>query len=208
MLERTALLAGATGRVGSHCLRLLLDSPRYKAVHVIARGEASKHDPKLVWQQLDFTTLEMADLPRIDDTFCTLGVRRDCWRDRAELQLAEFEYPLAIARLAKSLGAGSFATVTSVASSSNSPISYLSIKGRLERELENLRFESLNLFRPSFLLSKNSSLNLANGLLWGPLRKYRAVAAREVAEAIVWHAASQQPGCRIHHFGTPPPETG
>lgn len=150
MEERIALLAGATGRVGSHCLRLLLESPRYKSVHVIARGEASTHDPKLVWHQLDFTALELAELPRIDDAICTLGVRRDSWRDRAELQLAEFEYPLAIAKLAKARGAGSFAAVTSVASSSNSPLDYLSIKGRLERDLENLRFESQTCFARVF----------------------------------------------------------
>lgn len=56
-------------------------------------------------------------------------------------------------------------------------------------------------------MSENSPLSLMNALLWGPLRKYRAVAAREVAEEIVYQVARQQRGCRVHHFGTPPPET-
>ncbi len=207
MAARTALLAGATGQVGRHCLRLLLEGSTYQAVHVIARGAASAQDTKLVWHQVDFTTIESLELPPIDDAFCALGVRRGSWTNRHQLRLAEFEYPLAVAKLAKARGANRFQTVTSVASNANSPFHYLALKGRLEREFKNLGFSSLDLFRPSFLLSEDSPLNIVNALLRGPLRKYRAVSPREVAEAMVRQSMVEQAGVRIHHFGSPTPES-
>ncbi len=201
MEARTALLAGATGKVGGHCLRLLLENPRYKEVHALARREAAARRPKLIWRRTDFDALENAALPAVDDAFCALGVRRDSLTDRRALELAEYAYPLAFAKLAAARGAKRFLLVTSVAANADSPLFYLRLKGRLEEELQTFGFQRLDIFRPSFLLSANGVRNTLNMLLWGPLRQYRAVSPLEVAAAMTTAAAGPGSGVRIHRFG-------
>lgn len=198
---RAALLAGATGKVGGHCLRLLPASPLYREVHVMARREAPAQHPKLRWLRTDFDALESAALPAIDDAFCVLGVRRNSLTNRRELELAEYAYHLAFARLAAAHGAQRFLTVTSVEANPGSPLLYLRLKGRLEEELQKLGFQRLDIFRPSFLLSADGARKALNWPLRGALRKYRAVSPREVAEAMTAAAAEPGSGVRIHHFG-------
>jgi hypothetical protein len=71
---RTALLAGATGLVGSALLSLLLASKHYRSVHVLLRRAAPdiKVSPKLKVHHVDFAMLPAA-FPTVDDVFITLG---------------------------------------------------------------------------------------------------------------------------------------
>ncbi len=190
MEARIALLAGATGKVGGHCLRLLLESPRYKQVLAPARRAATAQHPKLRWLQTDFDALETIALPAVDDAFCALGVRWGSLLNRRELELAEYAYPLAFAKLARARGARRFFIVTSVAANADSPLSYLRLKGRLEEDLKKLEFPRLDVFRPSFLLPACGVRNAANALLRGRLRQYRAVSPLEVAAAMAAGAAA------------------
>ncbi len=70
-MSRTALLAGATGLVGSHILqRLLADSAWTRVVTIGRRLIPQRHD-KLEQRIVDFDSL--TDLPHVDDMFCCLG---------------------------------------------------------------------------------------------------------------------------------------
>ncbi|MCH8327964.1 MAG: oxidoreductase, partial [Candidatus Marinimicrobia bacterium] len=56
--SKSALLLGATGLIGGHCLKLLLENSAYGQVTVLARRPAViKHD-RLDWQVIDFERLE------------------------------------------------------------------------------------------------------------------------------------------------------
>ena len=63
MPTRTALLAGATGLVGSHLLTRLLTDPRYDRVIVLARRPLDTEHPKLDVRIADFTALTSDDVP-------------------------------------------------------------------------------------------------------------------------------------------------
>ena len=47
-MSRRALLLGATGLVGGHCLRLLLDCDAYQEVRVLTRRPLGIDHPKLI----------------------------------------------------------------------------------------------------------------------------------------------------------------
>ncbi len=47
MTGKTALIAGATGLIGGHCLGFLLDSPRYQKVIALTRRPLAIEHPKL-----------------------------------------------------------------------------------------------------------------------------------------------------------------
>ena len=70
MPQRTALIAGATGLVGSLCLKQLLDDPAYAQVFSISRRPASESHPKLVQKLVDFDNLSQLAPIAANDAFC------------------------------------------------------------------------------------------------------------------------------------------
>jgi uncharacterized protein YbjT (DUF2867 family) len=88
---------------------------------------------------------------------------------------------------------------------------YLRVKGEAERDLGALGFEVLEILRPSFLVGERQErrpgeaigialTRVASGLMLGPLRAYRPIDAKIVAEALVRAALRGEPGkhVRIH----------
>jgi len=72
--RRTALLAGATGLVGGHCIELLLEDDAWEQVAVLGRREIGTTHRKLVQRVVDFDRLAgLGDVPRVADVFCCLG---------------------------------------------------------------------------------------------------------------------------------------
>jgi hypothetical protein len=69
----SALLAGGTGLVGGHCLRALLDEPRYERILVLTRrdiGELAK-DPRVTQLVTEFASLGgVRKRLRADHVFC------------------------------------------------------------------------------------------------------------------------------------------
>ena len=59
-MSRRALLLGATGLVGGHCLRLLLDCDAYQEVRVLTRRSLGTNHPKLIEKVVD-KELSVAD---------------------------------------------------------------------------------------------------------------------------------------------------
>ena len=72
----SALLAGSTGLVGGHCLRALLDEPRYERILVLTRrdiGELAK-DPRVTQLVTEFASLGgVRKRLQADHVFCALG---------------------------------------------------------------------------------------------------------------------------------------
>lgn len=84
MTRRTALLAGATGLVGGHCLDLLLQDDAWEQVTVLGRREIGTTHRKLVQRVVDFDRLaELGDVPRGDDVFYCLGTSARAQRRRS-----------------------------------------------------------------------------------------------------------------------------
>ena len=72
-MSRTALLAGATGLVGSHVLQLLLADDTWTHVVTVGRRSVPHPHERLEQRILDLGALEAVNLPHADDVFCCLG---------------------------------------------------------------------------------------------------------------------------------------
>jgi NAD dependent epimerase/dehydratase family enzyme len=81
MPQRIALIAGATGLVGSLCLKQLLDDPDYAQVISISRRPASESHPKLVQKLVDFDNLSHLAPIAANDAFCALGTTNLLWQE-------------------------------------------------------------------------------------------------------------------------------
>ena len=209
MKSRTALLLGASGLVGGHCLRLLLEDEVYGKVRALVRRPLSVEHPKLEQQVIDFDQLDgAAALITGDDVFCCLGTTMKQARSRPAFRRVDFTYPHEIAKRALNNGAEQFLIISSLGARPRSRFYYSRVKGDIEQAIRALDYRSVQIFRPSLLLGDRHpsrlgerlgmSLGKALSLLMtGPLRKYRPIEAETVASAMLAIAREQPKGVNI-----------
>lgn len=207
-MPQTALIAGASGLVGGHCLRLLLDNPNYSRVVSIGRRNLDLESPKLEQHVVDFNDLEAsATLFAVDHVFCCLGTTIRTAGSQAAFRRVDYDYPLEMARMSARQGVRAFAVVTAMGAARRSLFFYNRVKGQLEHELEALDIPSISVAQPSLLLGDRSenrageqaAQKLMQGLspvFAGPLRKYKPIEGRQVAQAMIALAQRETPGFR------------
>lgn len=204
---RRALVAGATGLIGNQLLNLLLHSDRYSKAVALSRRSLSLEHPKLVNIVGDFDQLlnTGADL-EVDDVFCCLGTIMKQAGSKEAFIKVDFEYPLALAKRTKQLGAKQFLLVSAVGANKNSSIFYNKVKGEIENEITSVDFDSLHVFRPSLLMGPRSDKRHGEEAAkffdkyFGFLipTKYKGIDSEKVAHAMLHFAGLQQPGVHIH----------
>jgi uncharacterized protein YbjT (DUF2867 family) len=193
----TALIAGASGLVGGLLLRELLAAGEHRRVIAVGRRPVEIEHAHLRQVTVDFSALEKAgDDLQADDVFCCLGTTMRRAGSRAAFRAVDHGAVLALAWAAKRAGARRFFLVSSLGADAASRSFYLRVKGETEEALMVLGFEVLNIFRPSLLLGPRTgsrpgerlaqaALWVAEPLLLGGLRKYRAIEAATVARAML-----------------------
>jgi len=209
MTTRTAILIGATGLVGGHCLSLLLGDDDYGKVVTIGRRSLPATHAKLVQHVVDFERLaEYSDLIRGRDVFCCLGTTIRKAGSQEAFRRVDFTYQYELAEIAARNGAEQLLLVSSIGANPRSRVFYSRVKGELEAAVCGLPFGSVNIFRPSLLLGERAEsragertagtlLRYTTLLLAGPLRKYRPIQARVVAEAMVGEAKGGRRGVNV-----------
>lgn len=194
---RSALLLGATGLVGSHCLDLLLDESRYTSVRVLSRSPVERKHGKLEVVRMELDAMaEHPELFRVDDVFCCLGTTMARAGSEAAFRRVDHDYPLQAAQLAAAEGADQFLLISAIGADPQSRIFYNRVKGEVEVAVKRLPFRAVWLLRPSLLLGDRPELRVGerlaaavavplSPLLMGRLRRYRPIAGRDVALAMV-----------------------
>ena len=202
--DRTALLAGATGLVGSAVLTRLLASPRYRKVVVLVRRPLGAMAPKLEQQVVDFGRIESHPLAvAVDDVFCCLGTTIRVAGSQAAFRQVDHDYPVALARMAAGNGAKRFAMISSLGADAGSSVFYNRVKGETEADIEALAFPRFWFLRPSLLAGQRAETRvgeriglavagLITPLMIGSLRRYRAIHADTVAAAMLALIASDR----------------
>src|SRR5438105_411417 len=135
-MPKSALIAGGTGLVGSHCLRFLLSSPEYASVAALVRRSTGITHPKLHEQIINFDGF--VNLSPCDDVFCALGTTIRKAGSQSAFRRVDFAYPLRLAERSLMAGARQFVLVSSVGANSGSGNFYLRTKGELEEALRGL----------------------------------------------------------------------
>ena len=209
-MQKTALLAGATGLIGSALLPLLLASERYAKVIVVGRRAVPILHPKLVQVTTELDQLEDVRLKLIaDDVYCCLGTTMAQAGSQEAFFKVDFLYVVQLAALAASNFAAQFLVVSSMGADAESRIYYSRVKGEMEAAVRQAPFRAMHIFRPSLLLGERAAprpgerlgavaLGALRPLLRGPLRKYRPVTGAAVAAAMLQAASDDCSGVRVH----------
>jgi len=213
-MKKTALLAGATGLVGSALLPLLLASERYAKVIVVGRRPVPTQHPKLVQVVTDLDALEHERLRLIaDDVYCCLGTTIRQAGSQEAFYKVDFLYVVRLAALTASNFAAQFLVVSSLGADVDSRFYYSRVKGEMEEAISQTPFRAIHIFRPSLLLGERAAprlgerfgaavLALVRPLLRGGWRKYRPITADGVARAMLRAAEDDGGGVRVHSSET------
>jgi uncharacterized protein YbjT (DUF2867 family) len=210
-MGRVAIILGATGLVGGHCLRLLLDSGLYERVTVITRRKIPLVHSKLNQLVVDFEQLDEAlDAVSAQDIFCCLGTTMSKAGNEQSFRRVDYDYPLMTARKLKQRGGGHFLLISAIGANAKSYFFYNRVKGELEDALAALNFPHLTIVRPSLLTGdrdesrpmeslSNQVMAWMSPLMMGGLAKLKPIDYRKVASALVVEArkvieSERQPG--------------
>lgn len=194
---RSALVLGATGLIGAELLEMLLRDPAYAQVVVLARRLPERRHFRLTGHAVNFERLEEHQaLLRGDDLFCCLGTTMANAGSEQAFRRVDLDYVVEAARLAVEQGVRQFVVVSSVGADPHSRIPYNRTKGEMEVAVKRLPYQAVWILRPSLLLGQRAEYRRGERvaavlsrviapLLIGRLRRYRPIAARAVAAAML-----------------------
>lgn len=199
--------------VGRYCLGTLLQRDDWHKVIVLARRDLGlAAHPKLEQKIVaDVGKLTATDFTGANDVFCATGTTIRKAGSQEEFRRIDHEMPLAAARAALEAGAQQFVLVSSVGADPDSKNFYLRTKGELERDLVQLKFRAIHILRPGLLLGHREEFRpgermatriapLLNLTLYGPLKRYRSIAAEKVGRAMVGAAKQEKSGTFVYEY--------
>jgi uncharacterized protein YbjT (DUF2867 family) len=203
---RVAMLAGATGLVGSSVLEALLDTPDFGRVFAITRRPLGREHPKLANRIVQWDKVE-AQLRGLSChvAFCCLGTTLRQAGSPEEFRKIDLGYVLAFAAVAKAAQAQRFVVVSSVGADASSKNLYLRTKGEMENAVAAVGFPAVDILQPSLLLGWRRQMRplelgaivaapIINPFLFGSREIYRGIPARTVAAAMIGAVRSGRKG--------------
>ena len=205
-----AVIAGASGLIGSCLLELLLASPQYDEVVVLVRKQLPVAHKKLLQVTVDFDHLEDHQaLITGHALFCCLGSTRKKTPDLAQYRKIDFDYPLQLAQIAVENRVMHYHLVSALGADPNSSNFYSRMKGEIEAAVKKAGVKCLHIYEPSILTGNRqesrpmerfaiSLMNAINPLLIGSLKKYRSIPAATVARAMFKQSLKTEEGIFVH----------
>lgn len=201
---KTAVIAGASGLVGSSLYKMLLEAPQYEKVHILVRRKMDVDHPKLVQHVTDFENLTI-DF-KVDDAFCTLGTTIAKAGSKPAFIRVDHDYVINFAEKILAAGAKGFYLVSSMGANPASNIFYSKVKGLVEEDLKLLGFPRLGIFRPSLLLGPRIEKRTAekfSGWMMTALdfmipAKYKAIHVDQVARRMIEAASKEEHGIFLY----------
>ena len=203
-----SIIAGSTGLVGSNLLSYLSDN-NHKPI-ALARSPIKELPSNAQELIIDYDSLlTEGSLPSCDHLFVCLGTTIKIAKSKENFKIVDLDYPLAVAQKALDSGAKKLTLISSVGADSKSKNFYLRIKGELEDAILELGFESVNIFRPSFLIGQGGRhRSISEKILMkvakifdifciGSARKYRSIDAQVLAKKMA-STLDADPG--VHYF--------
>ena len=204
-MNRKACILGATGLVGGHLLDLLGEDESYSEIIVVNRRETGVSEGKIkevVIEQFDQLD-QYTEALKADDYYCCLGTTIKTAGSKEAFKKVDFEYVVNIAAVAKENDADSFSVISAMGAKAGSMIFYNQVKGEMEDAVKAIKNKRTYIFRPSLIAgNRNEERAGEKTAQWifdkldfvfkGPLKKYGAVDAKQIASAMQKTVAQKQ----------------
>jgi uncharacterized protein YbjT (DUF2867 family) len=211
MPQKTVALIGATGLIGSHLLKCLLNDDDFKTIRLLVRRPIEIKDPKVNVIVIDFAdgAAFQAGIASCDAVFCTIGTtKKKVGGDMAAYRKVDYDIAVNAAMFCAETGCRQFLMVSSVGANSKGGNFYIRLKGEVEDKVQSIAIPSVSIFRPSMLLGKRAESRPAEAIAQIMSKslsflfpsKYKPLPAEDVAKAMVAASKQDKPGFRIYHY--------
>jgi uncharacterized protein YbjT (DUF2867 family) len=206
--QKKAVIFGSSGLTGFHLLQLLCNHPGYGEVVCYNRKPLQYEHSKFKEIINDFTNLEgTIQTMAADEVYCCLGTTIKKAGSREAFRWVDFDLPVIIGKLAQQSNVNHYFVVSSIGAQAKSGNFYLRIKGEMEEKITKLAIRQITVVRPSMLLGDRKEhrfgeeigkviLKILTPFMLGKLRRYRGIAAKTVAKAMII-IANSNPSKRI-----------
>ena len=184
-MNKTALVLGSSGLIGSLLLEKLFNHPDYATIVAIVRKPQQINHPKLIEIVTDFNSeINLDEIEQIDSIFSCLGTTRKKTPDLDAYHKIEVDIPNQFAKLGNQKGLTKFHYISAVGANANSSNFYLKMKGEAEETLQKNTIKQLFLYHPSLLIGNRAEYRLAENIS-GNLSKYKSIEAEKVAQSLI-----------------------
>jgi uncharacterized protein YbjT (DUF2867 family) len=208
-MERSVLIAGATGLTGSEFLKISASENKLDKIVVLTRREipSIKDNPLFEQNKINFDRLsDYKSIINAEIIVCSIGTTIKKAGSEEEFRRVDYEIPYKLARFASENNSSYFILVSSVGADESSRNFYLKVKGELERDIKKLNFRGIHILHPSLLIGdrkeKRAGEKIGQKLskLFSPLipAKYRPVDVNLVGKKI--HDICVNPSDGVHVY--------
>jgi uncharacterized protein YbjT (DUF2867 family) len=207
--KKTAIVVGATGLIGSYVVNLLKDKDEFGRIIILGRRDIEIQHPKIEVFITDFQDLDKFNFwADADCLFCCIGTTIAVAGTKENFRKVDYGIPKSLCTYCENYNI-SFLLVSSVGADKNSSNFYLKTKGETEDAVINSGIKTVHIFRPSMLLGPRKEkrlgeqigkifMQITNPLMLGGLKRYKAVKAETVANAMINESLKNESGIFIH----------
>jgi len=205
-----AIIAGASGLIGSKLLTILLSMPEYNEVVILVRKSTGIQHTKLKELVIDYDQLDnYADKISGHAIFSCLGTTNNKTPDKDIYRKIDHDYPVKLAQLGLKNGVKQFHLASSLGADAKSSTFYLKLKGETEEDIEKVGLKTVHIYQPSFITGDRKEhrlsekilipiMKLIDPLLFGSFKKYRSIPAQTIAMAMFKESITNEEGLFIH----------
>ncbi len=201
MKKRTAIIAGATGLVGSHLVTQLIKDDCYDNIYIVGRRGAKRESSKVTFYKSDFVSFPTITAKNQIDFFCALGTTIKKAKTQENFRQIDYQAVVNLAKWASELNAKNFIVISSVGANQKSKNFYLRTKGEMENAINRCAIDNITIIRPSLIVGKRDEFRLAeklgeyflmlfNFFLVGSLMKYKSIKAEKIASKMIYATKS------------------
>lgn len=192
----SAILLGATGLVGNHLLKRLLEDDHYSQVKVFTRRPVGISHPKLTEVIADLFELEdYQEQFNADVVFVCIGTTKKKTPDQEIYRKVDYGIPNSASKLAAQNNIKKFLVVSALGADANARIFYSRTKGEMEEAVLKRNIPMTYIFQPALIKGDRQEVRLGESaveklmkvidpLLFGSWKKYRSIQAATIAAAM------------------------
>lgn len=211
---KNAIIAGASGLIGTSLLQIILNENGYDEVLILVRKELPIQHKKLKQLVVDYTRLkDYTELIKGDAVFCCLGTTKKKTPVETEYRKIDHDYPLQLAQIAKQNNIGQYHLISAASADKSSKVFYSRLKGETEDDVMKVELPGLHIYRPMLLTGDRKETRIGEGiataifkvlkpLLVGGFKKYRSIAGEAVARTMYKQSLKNEPGLFIYRSDT------
>ncbi len=197
MMNKTAIILGASGLTGSIVLEKLLNDDRYDTIKLFSRSKIEGLPSKV--KQYVGDLLELKTFKKEftgDEVYCCIGTTAKKTPDKTLYKAIDYGIPVAAATLTKENNINTFTVVSSIGANVKSSVFYSNTKGEMERDVLSKKIENTFILQPSIIggnrkeqrLGEKIALiifKIVEPLFIGKLKKYKITEAEYIAQAMI-----------------------